>query len=150
MPRFWGCAGQLLPTFVVHQEPTLLFGKLHGVAEQALQAAVQHLRPYAPAGGLRGALEVVQEAGYTVYDDLVHGFGGGYLPPVLGRDGFQRPEDEGLVLRPGMALVIQPNVVSPDGWAGVQTGELVLLTEDGVEFPHSYPRGLRLVGEQGS
>lgn len=146
---FWGYAGQLLRTFVVHAEPTPLFRQLHGVAEQALQAAYQHLRPHAPAGQLRAALEVVREAGYTIYDDLVHGFGGGYLPPVLGPDGFQRPEDAGLVLQPGMAVVVQPNVVSPDGRAGVQTGEMVLLTEDGVEFPHSYPRGLRLVGEQG-
>lgn len=35
------------------------------------------------------------------------------------------PEDP---LRAGMAVVIHPNVVTPDGQAGVQTGEMVLVT----------------------
>ncbi|MER3455763.1 MAG: hypothetical protein C4304_02495 [candidate division GAL15 bacterium] len=143
---FWGYAGQLLRTFVVHGEPAPLFRTLHEVAEEALQEAFQRLRPGAPARDLQAALEVVRRAGWTLCDDLVHGFGGGYLPPVLGPDGFERPEDAELVLQPGMAVVVQPNVVSPDRQAGVQTGELVLLTEEGMEFPHNYPRGLRLVG----
>jgi hypothetical protein len=35
-----------------------------------------------------------------------------------------------------MTVVIQPNVVTPDGKAGVQTGELVLVTATGVEPLH--------------
>ena len=27
---------------------------------------------------------VIEDAGFTIYDDLMHGFGGGYFPPVLG------------------------------------------------------------------
>ena len=27
---------------------------------------------------------VIEEAGFTIIDDLLHGYGGGYLPPVLG------------------------------------------------------------------
>jgi hypothetical protein len=42
-----------------------------------------------------------------------------------------------------MTVVAQPNVVTPDEMAGVQTGELLLVTEDGVERLHSYERGLR-------
>src|SRR5256885_6357252 len=30
------------------------------------------------------AARVIEDAGFTVYDDLMHGFGGGYFPPVLG------------------------------------------------------------------
>jgi hypothetical protein len=37
--------------------------------------------------------------------------------------------------------VIQPNVVTRDGKAGVQTGEMVLITESGIERMHSMPRG---------
>jgi Xaa-Pro dipeptidase len=44
-------------------------------------------------------------------------------------------------LRAGMTVVIQPNVVTPDGKAGVQTGELVLVTTTGVESLHAMPRG---------
>jgi Xaa-Pro dipeptidase len=37
--------------------------------------------------------------------------------------------------------VIQPNVVTLDGKAGVQTGEMVLVTQDGIERMHAMPRG---------
>ena len=40
-----------------------------------------------------------------------------------------------------MTVVIQPNVVTLDGQAGVQTGELVLITETGIEPLHNIPRG---------
>jgi Xaa-Pro aminopeptidase len=142
----WGYAGQLLRTFVVGAEPTPLFRELHRVAEEAFEQALGLLRPGIRAGELLRVLEGIRRAGFTVYDDLVHGYGGGYLPPVLGPEGFENPQDAELILRPGMALVIQPNVVTPDARAGVQTGELVVLTEDGAEPVHGYPRGLRRVG----
>jgi hypothetical protein len=41
-----------------------------------------------------------------------------------------------------MAVVVQPNVVTKDERAGVQTGELVLVTQGGSERLHSYPGGL--------
>jgi hypothetical protein len=40
-----------------------------------------------------------------------------------------------------MTVVIQPNVTTPDGKAGVQTGEMVLVTKDGIERMHTMPRG---------
>ena len=40
-----------------------------------------------------------------------------------------------------MTVVIQPNVVTPDGMAGVQTGEMVLITATGIETIHAVPRG---------
>jgi len=40
-----------------------------------------------------------------------------------------------------MTVVIQPNVITTDGRAGVQTGELVLVTRDGIERLHNVPRG---------
>jgi Xaa-Pro dipeptidase len=48
--------------------------------------------------------------------------------------------------RAGMTVVVQPNVVTLDETAGVQTGELLLVTDDGVERLHAVPRGLRAVG----
>jgi hypothetical protein len=41
-----------------------------------------------------------------------------------------------------MTVVVQPNVVTPDELAGVQTGELLLVTDAGTERLHSYERGL--------
>jgi len=40
-----------------------------------------------------------------------------------------------------MMLVIQPNVITRDQTAGVQTGDLVLVTERGAESLHTVPRG---------
>ena len=42
-----------------------------------------------------------------------------------------------------MTVVIQPNVVTRDHKAGVQTGEMVLVTRDGIERMHAVPRGFR-------
>jgi Xaa-Pro dipeptidase len=88
---------------------------------------------------------VVERAGFTVIDDLLHGYGGGYLPPVLGTR--SRPGAHVSVepFRAGMTVVIQPNVVTPDGKAGVQTGELVLITDAGIESFHAIPRGFARV-----
>jgi Xaa-Pro aminopeptidase len=43
--------------------------------------------------------------------------------------------------RAGMTVVIQPNVATRDGKAGVQTGEMVLVTQHGIERMHGMPRG---------
>jgi Xaa-Pro dipeptidase len=45
-----------------------------------------------------------------------------------------------------MTVVVQPNVVTRDLRAGVQVGELVLVTDTGHERLHSLPRGLLPVG----
>jgi Xaa-Pro dipeptidase len=47
--------------------------------------------------------------------------------------------------RAGMVVVIQPNVVTRDGKAGVQTGEMVLITKTGIESFHAVPRGFARV-----
>jgi Xaa-Pro dipeptidase len=47
-----------------------------------------------------------------------------------------------LRLQPGMLLVVQPNVVDLDARIGVQTGELVAVSESGYERLHSVAQGL--------
>jgi hypothetical protein len=42
-------------------------------------------------------------------------------------------------------VVIQPNVVTPDHKAGVQTGEMVLITQSGIERMHTVPRGFTVL-----
>jgi hypothetical protein len=42
-------------------------------------------------------------------------------------------------------VVIQPNVTTRDHKAGVQTGEMVLITREGVERMHQVPRGFTIV-----
>ena len=90
---------------------------------------------------------VIEEAGFTIIDDLLHGYGGGYLPPILGcksRPAGPVPQEP---FRAGQTVVIQPNVVTRDGKAGVQTGEMVLITDTGIERLHAMPRGFRIIGD---
>ncbi len=43
-------------------------------------------------------------------------------------------------------LVIQPNVITKDRKAGVQTGECVVITDDGCRSIHDAPDGFLRVG----
>jgi Xaa-Pro aminopeptidase len=139
---YWEYTGQLLRTFAVAAEPTPLYRELHKVADAAFDAVAGRLRAGAGAADIVDASVVIEDAGFTIRDDLVHGFVGGYLPPVLGtRSRALAPVPEFTFAR-GMTVVVQPNVVTPDETAGVQTGELLLVTEHGAERLHSYERGL--------
>lgn len=139
---YWEYTGQLLRTFAVAGEPTPLYRELHDVADAAFDAVVDKLRPGATAAELVGASGVIEDAGFAIRDDLVHGFVGGYLPPVLGARSRQPAAAPDFTFASGMTVVVQPNVVTPDETAGVQTGELLLITDDGAQRLHTYERGL--------
>jgi Xaa-Pro dipeptidase len=91
------------------------------------------------------ALGIIEDAGFSICDDLVHGFVGGYLPPVL-HDSSPAGDAAEFVLQAGMTVVVQPNVITPDGSAGVQTGELLLVTDGGAERLHATEPGMRRIG----
>ena len=143
---FWDHPGQLLRTFTIESEPTPLYRELHAAADAAFDAILERLRPGATAQELVEAAGVIEEAGFTTRDDLVHGFVGGYLPPILGSKSRTLEPVPDFTFSAGMTLVVQPNVVTPDERAGVQTGELVLVTETGAEQLHDFERGLLRIG----
>jgi Xaa-Pro aminopeptidase len=145
---WWGYEAQLLRTFTVDAEPTPLYRELQAVADAAFDAIVARLRPGATAAELVDASGVIEDAGYTIRDDLVHGFVGGYLPPILGSRSRELTTVGEFSFEPGMMVVVQPNVVTPDETAGVQTGELLLVTADGAESMHDFERGLLAAGDR--
>ena len=146
---FWGHAGQVLRTFTLGAPPTGLYTELHDVATAAFDAVAAVVRPGTPPAELRAAAGLIEDAGFTTIDDLVHGFGGGYLPPVVtSRSHTDVPLPE-VALQEGMTIVIQPNVVTRDGRAGVQTGELILVTGGGYERLHAAPSGLMVIDAAG-
>jgi Xaa-Pro dipeptidase len=138
---FWDYPGQVLRSFTVDAPPTDLYRDLHAVADAAFDAIASMLKPGVMPQQVIDAASVIERAGFTVIDDLLHGYGGGYLPPVLGTRSRPSAHVPAEPFRAGMTVVIQPNVVTPDGKAGVQTGELVLITDAGIESLHAIPRG---------
>ena len=138
---FQGYSGQVLRTMTTADQLVPLYQDLHAVADAAFDAVCGVLRPGATAADVVVASGVIEDAGYTVVDDLVHGFGGGYLPPVLGSRSRPAGPVPDLVLQAGMTLVVQPNVTTLDRTAGVQTGELVVVTDSGAVSLHDVPRG---------
>ncbi|MGP0094926.1 MAG: M24 family metallopeptidase [Xanthobacteraceae bacterium] len=138
---FFDHPGQVLRSFAVGEEPPPLFRELHDVADAAFDRIAALLKPGVKPIEVVEVASVIEEAGFTIIDDLLHGYGGGYFPPILGsksRPSGKIPEEP---FEAGMLVVIQPNVVTRDGKAGVQTGEMVLITNDGIERMHSIPRG---------
>ncbi len=139
--NFWDYGGQVLRTFTVGERFTALYQRLHDTAEAAFDAMLGVLRHGCQVRELGIGVQLIEQAGFTFYDDLVHGFGGGYLAPIIGsptREGHGLPD---MTLQAGMILVLQPNVITLDQKAGVQTGELVLVTENGAQNLHTAPRG---------
>ena len=134
--------GQLLRTFTVGAEPTGLYDELHAVADEALSRVESVLAPGTTPEAVVEAAGVIEDAGFTTVDDLVHGLGGGYLPPVFGSRSRTLEPLPTMAFAEGMTVVVQPNVTTLDGAAGVQTGELLQLTADGCARLHSFPRGM--------
>jgi Xaa-Pro aminopeptidase len=137
---FWEHPGQVLRSFALGT-PTPLYRDLHAAADAAFDAIAKVLKAGTTPAQVIEASGVIEDAGFTIIDDLLHGYGGGYLPPILGcnsRPAGPVPQEP---FRAGQTVVIQPNVVTRDHSAGVQTGEMVLITETGIERFHSVPRG---------
>ncbi|HEY4135558.1 MAG TPA: M24 family metallopeptidase [Alphaproteobacteria bacterium] len=143
---FWSYPGQVLRTFAVEAEPTPLYRELYAAAEETFAAVTQVLRPGATPRDVLEAAKCLDGTGFTICDDLVHGYVGGYLQPILGT--YERPSGPvpDMVFQENMTMVVQPSVVTRDSKAGVQTGELVRITKTGFESLHHAPPGFRRVG----
>src|SRR5262249_20870975 len=81
---FWDHPGQVLRSFAVREEPPLLYARLHAAADAAFDAIAAVLKDGATPAQVIAASAVIEEAGFTIIDDLLHGYGGGYPPPLLG------------------------------------------------------------------
>jgi Xaa-Pro aminopeptidase len=142
-----GYTGQVLRTIAVGDVPAP-YRALHDAADDAYRALVAAARPGATAADLLATAGRIDAAGWSVCDDVVHGYGGGYLAPVLRTPATAHGTHPDLVLESGMMLVVQPNVITTDASMGVQTGELVLITDGGATSMHDVQAGLLTAGSQ--
>jgi len=143
---FWDSPGQVLRTISVGADPTPLFQKLYDTAEAAFNSIISVLKTGVSAQQIVDATGLIEDAGFSIYDDIVHGFGGGYWSPVLGTKSRPAGPVPDIRLEKNMTIVVQPNVITRDEKAGVQLGELVRITETGVERLHAAPWGFLRMG----
>jgi Xaa-Pro dipeptidase len=144
---WWDYSGQVLRGLTVEAEPTSLYRDLHAAAYAAFQSITAAIRPGVLPQSLIDASGIIEESGFTTYDDLVHGYGGGYLPPIVGSKSRPAGQMPTFPLQENMCLVVQPNVITRDLKAGVQFGELVRVTRTGFESLHRTPHGMFRAGQ---
>jgi Xaa-Pro aminopeptidase len=117
------------------------YGQIHGIVENAVQAALKAARPGVMAKEVDAAArKVISDAGYGEY--FVHRTGHG-----LGIDGHEPPyitATSETVLEEGMVFSIEPGIYIP-GRFGIRLEEIVILREDGPEIFSSLPRDLVVV-----
>lgn len=144
---WWDYSGQVLRGFAVEAEPTSLYRDLHATAAAAFEAITKSIRPGVLPRALIDASAIIEGNGFTTCDDLVHGYGGGYFPPIVGSKSRPAGQMPTFPLEENMCLVVQPNVITRDLTAGVQFGELVRVTRDGFESLHRTPPGMFRAGQ---
>ena len=143
---FWDYPGQVLRTIAIGAEPTPLFRKLYDTAEAAFNSITGILKAGVSAEEIVDATGLIEDAGFSIYDDIVHGFGGGYWPPVLGTRSRPSGPIPDIRLEANMVIVVQPNVITRDEKAGVQLGEMIRITKTGFERLHAAPWGFLWMG----
>ena len=143
---YGGYSGQILRTFTIGEGPTPPYAKLHEVAMEAFERAESVIRDGTTVEDVLEATAVIEEHGYTIYDDFLHG--ANQLPPIVRTKTTSRGVPPGFRFRENMAIVIQPNVITRDERAGVQFGEMLRVTREGVERLHHFSRRLVVCGGQ--
>jgi Xaa-Pro dipeptidase len=143
---YWGYTGQIQRPIFVDAEPTPDWQRLFDVALEAYEAIMEVLRPGTTEADTIRAGSVIGEAGYAIYDDLVHGYGVDIMPPIVDRSCVQwwpwddaNPAPEGRTFEAGMAVVVQPNPITPDERMGLQLGQLAVVRARGAETLHAVP-----------
>jgi Xaa-Pro dipeptidase len=143
---YWGYSGQIHRPVFVRAEPTAAWQRLFDAALDAYRRIVRVMRPGAHEADVVRAASVIGERGYAIYDDLVHGYGVDIHPPVIDRSCCRfwpwdetRPAPAGRRFERNMAVVVQPNPVTPDERMGLQLGALTVVTNDGAQTLHRVP-----------
>jgi Xaa-Pro dipeptidase len=137
--HYHGYPGQILRPFAIGTPPTPAYQHMYDVAAETFHRIARAIRPGSTSEDVLDAAEFIHTSGFTICDDLVHGFGGGYLPPILRTRRTSAAPPQPFTFQENMTIVIQPNIITTDERAGVQVGELVRVTRDGVESLHHYP-----------
>lgn len=144
--QYEGYPGQILRPFSIGEPPTENYRRMYDLAVSVFERVAAIIRHGSTVEEVLDAAEAIQDAGYSICDDLLHGFGGGYLSPLVRTRQTGGTSNPGFIFAENMTIVIQPNVITPDERMGVQVGELVRVTQNGVESLHRYPMRFAVCG----
>jgi len=143
---YWGYSGQIHRPIAVGQDPTPEWQRLFDIGKQAYGRMCEAICPGATEGDVIKAASVIGESGYRIYDDLIHGYGVDIHPPLIDQSCCDYwPWDDALSAPAGrtfaedMAMVVQPNPITPDERMGLQVGALTRVTKDGAVSLQKYP-----------
>jgi Xaa-Pro aminopeptidase len=137
---YWGYSGQVHRAIFIDAEPTPVWQRLFAAALSAYEGLARAVRTEATIADAVRAAEPIREAGFTIYDDLVHGYGVDILPPIIDRARFEHPpQEDDTHFERNTAVVLQPNPITPDERMGLQLGALTIVTDNGAESLHRVP-----------
>ncbi|MFQ5855517.1 MAG: M24 family metallopeptidase [Anaerolineae bacterium] len=143
---YWGYSGQIHRPIFVGADPAPEWQRMFDVALEAYDRMAAVIRPGATECDVIRAASVIGESDYAIYDDLIHGYGVDIHPPLIDRSCCEywpwdenNPAPEGRRFEKNMAIVIQPNPITPDERMGLQLGALTVVTENGAESLHQVP-----------
>lgn len=131
------CSQILRPFFV--GDPTAEYARIYEVMKNAYDSLCACVRAGTTLGELYEVSLQIRDAGFTTVDGISHGFGVDIQPPSGLPHDFMPPLDPEEVIEDGTTLVIQPNPTTKDFTAGMQLGDMGLVTAAGFENMHSFP-----------
>ncbi|HLY65201.1 MAG TPA: M24 family metallopeptidase, partial [Chloroflexota bacterium] len=124
-------------------EPTPEWAHLHQAASDCYDAIEAVLKDGATTDQVVEAADVIDQRGYRILDDLLHG--ANQYPPILQTRQTDRGYPREFVFRENMVVTIQPQPRTHDDRMGLQFGETVRITKTGTERLHHYPRKMVIV-----
>ena len=136
--HFHGYTGQTLRPFAVGSPPTDEYRHMYDVAVEAFDRVTGVLRAGVTISEVLDQADFIHDEGFIIHDDILHGLNGGSWMPILWTRRM-RPEPPPFAFVEGMTVVVQPAIATEDRSRGVQVGELLHITADGVERLHRYP-----------
>ena len=141
---YWGYSGQIHRPIAVGQDPTPEWQRLFDVGLQAYRQICETLCPGATESDVIQAASIIGESGYRIYDDLIHGYGVDIHPPIIDQScceywNSSKSIPAGRSFAEDMAIVVQPNPITPDERMGLQVGALTRVAKNGGISLQKYP-----------
>ena len=139
-----GYSGQVHRPVFVQAEPTDEWLAMFDAARDAYERVTRGMTPGSTEGDAIANARAIGDAGYGIYDDLIHGYGTDYGPPLVDRScvGYWDSGEDapaGRMIEEGMTIVVQPNPITRDERMGLQLGALTVVTPGGAESLHGLP-----------